>query len=295
MSDERVDQVPKCPDLTPTHRRIDRQASSITSKKYDDSIASVGNGNTMMRQRRQEASGEYSFVLIDQDVESNGVGNGRTTAAIDEDKLCVPTQQNLLWRKRTKRRIRILIILVVVVSAAYVLYIKILLPRGDRVVYYTCPARVTKSMNDIPTENQEYERVTNKIKTNLTEYMQTFRNSSFDSWGRTYDRVKRGMYPWKKAKFAPHLNNGDSIYESACGIGMNLYMTLEILNEIKNIETLVVYGNEYVALSAEVANAVFDENPPFGARKGTICPGDSANIDFVPSNSFDLVYTGYIT
>jgi hypothetical protein len=26
-----------------------------------------------------------------------------------------------------------------------------------------------------------------------------------------------------------------------------------------------------------------------------ICVGDSSNLDFVPSGSFDLVYTGYLT
>jgi SAM-dependent methyltransferase len=104
------------------------------------------------------------------------------------------------------------------------------------------------------------------------------------------------MYHWKSTRFAPHLESGDWIYESACGIGMNLYMTLEILNEVKGIESLKVFGNEYISLSVEVASAVFDsENPPFKAQKGTICRGDSANLDFVSSNTFDLVYTGYIT
>jgi SAM-dependent methyltransferase len=125
--------------------------------------------------------------------------------------------------------------------------------------------------------------------------MQTFRNSSFDLWGRTYDTIKKGMYHWKSTRFAPYLENGSTIYESACGIGMNLYMTLEIMNEVKGIDSLIVHGNEYVDLSVQVANAVFDDSVPFKARKGTICPGDSAHLDFVPSNSFDLVYTGYIT
>jgi hypothetical protein len=160
-------------------------------------------------------------------------------------------------------------------------------------VQLSCPKQVNKSANDIPTENVEYERVTNQIKTNMTEYMQTFRNSTFDSWGRTYEQVKGVMYHWKTAKFAPHVENGDSIYESACGIGMNLFMTLEILHEVKGIDSLAVYGNEYVTLSAEVANAVLGQHGH--VEKCKICPGNSADLYFVPSNSFDLVYTGYIT
>lgn len=253
----------------------------------------------MMRQRRQEIT--YEKSLMDRDVEATFVGTATSTAAEHaEEQSMLSSETTISGRNATARRRRIrvwriLVVLgmffvVVLVMAAFI----ILQPRNRR-VHVSCPSRVSKSANDIPTENAEYERVTNQIKTNLTEYMQTFRNSTFDSWGRTYDKVKMGMYPWKSSRFAPFLNNGDSIYESACGIGMNLYMTLEILNEIKGIESLVIYGNEYVSLSAEVANAVYDANPPFRAQKGAICPGDSAKLDFVPSNSFDLVYTGYIT
>ena len=31
------------------------------------------------------------------------------------------------------------------------------------------------------------------------------------------------------------------------------------------------------------------------AKKGQFCPGDSGDLSFVPSNAFDLVYTGHIT
>ena len=197
-------------------------------------------------------------------------------------------------RNTTMKRRRIRILFIFGLLLALVLFVADTQSETKNPVHFSCPARVKTSANDIPTENAEYKRVTNQIKTNLTGYMQTFRNSSFDLWGRTYDTVKNGMYHWKSTRFAPYLENGNSIYESACGIGMNLYMTLEILNQVKGIESLIVYGNEYVDLSVEVANAVFDLNP-FKARKGTICPGDSAHLDFVPSNSFDLVYTGYIT
>ena len=34
---------------------------------------------------------------------------------------------------------------------------------------------------------------------------------------------------------------------------------------------------------------------PAKGSKGKICQGDSGNLSWVPSNAFDLVYTGYIT
>ena len=198
----------------------------------------------------------------------------------------------------TNRRSRLPLAFIVILAAIVAVKISCrtlpaTMPRDLRVVQFSCPKQVNKSANDIPTENIEYERVTDQIKTNMTEYMQTFRNSTFDSWGRTYEQVKGGMYHWKTAKFATHVENGDFIYESACGIGMNLFMTMEILHEVKGIDSLAVYGNEYVTLSAEVANAVLGQHGH--VKKCTICPGDSANLYFVPSNSFDLVYTGYIT
>jgi hypothetical protein len=91
------------------------------------------------------------------------------------------------------------------------------------------------------------------------------------------------------------LKDGDSIYESACGIGLNLYLTLEILHEVNGIKSLKVYGSEIVEASAAYANFLFDEAPPFHSKKGTICVGDSTNLSFVPSGFFDMAYTGYLS
>lgn len=252
----------------------------------------------MRKRSRQDTSTE--LVLVKEDVREGIVSrhehdeeanaSRQAFSAIDIDR------HHRAYSNTSKRRIFLFLFVGILATCSILLLVNYMtLPSTVTKVQYSCPVRVNKAPNDIPTENFEYERVTNQIKSNLTGYMQSFRNSTFDAWGRSYERVKEGMYHWKSTRFAPHLNNGDSIYESACGIGMNLYMTMELLNEVKRIESLVVYGNEYVSASAEVANAVWDQNPPFQARKGTICTGDSANIDFVPSDSFDLVYTGYIT
>lgn len=160
---------------------------------------------------------------------------------------------------------------------------------------YACSTNLRVAENyDKKAFKEAYGKDTAKIKTNLTAFMETFRSEDFDNWGRSYDTVKEGMRNWKEQYYPPNLENGDSIYESACGVGLNLFMTLEILNEVKGLDHLVVYGNEYLAESTEKANVVFDMVPPLKSEKGKICTGDSTHLAFVPSNAFDLVFTGYV-
>jgi SAM-dependent methyltransferase len=166
-------------------------------------------------------------------------------------------------------------------------------PKPQSLIHYSCPAAMNP-MEKVMEEDFERKYV-NGTKSNLTEFLATFREGKFDDWGKTYEQVKEGMYHWKSTHFPPNLNNGDSIYESACGVGLNLYMTLEIVNEVKGIESLVVYGNEYLQASTEKAEAVFDNIAPYRSVKGKICRGDSTDLRFVPSNAFDLVYTGYLS
>ena len=54
------------------------------------------------------------------------------------------------------------------------------------------------------------------------------------------------------------VEGGYTIYESMAGIGLNLYLTLEILYEVKGVKNIRVYGNDYKALSAEKDNKMFD-------------------------------------
>jgi hypothetical protein len=161
-------------------------------------------------------------------------------------------------------------------------------------VLYKCPSTVNGD-NHEGVWDENYVKASQQISDNITEFMNDFRHSNFDSWGHTYEQVKAGMYDFKSKYYSPNLREGDTIYESACGVGLNLYMTLEILQETVGLEHLIVYGNEYIPVSVDTANAVMDHVAPAKARKGVICVGDSENLDFVPYNSFDLVYTGYIT
>jgi len=163
------------------------------------------------------------------------------------------------------------------------------------IIQFTCTNNLKVAENyDAVSFEKEYGEDTKQIKTNLSAFSISFRNETFDNWGRSYEQVKNGTYHWKSTHYPPNIKSGQSMYESACGVGLNLYMTLEILKE-HNIDNIVVYGNEYLAESTERANVVFDKLPPFNARKGKICTGDSTELAFVPSNAFDLVFTGYIS
>jgi len=91
------------------------------------------------------------------------------------------------------------------------------------------------------------------------------------------------------------VKNGDRIYESACGIGLNLVMTLEVLKQDHGITDLEVHGNDYLQSSVDLAEKVLDRlAPAFGGRKGILCQADSTNLGHIPNATFDLVYTGYL-
>jgi hypothetical protein len=163
--------------------------------------------------------------------------------------------------------------------------------------HFQCPAEqlgLPENMQEFEeTFIASYENVSTKI--NMTEeFSSTFRNITFDNWGFTYSEVKANIQDWKVKHYLPYMKNGNSMYESACGIGLNLYMTLEILQELGGIEDIVVYGNEYVDVSTQKANELFDLIPPAGAKKGQICTGDSTDLSYIPEASFDLVSTGYL-
>lgn len=143
--------------------------------------------------------------------------------------------------------------------------------------------------------SESYEEVSNSLTKNMTKFLEEFRTRAFDDWGETYEKAKAKKRDWKRKHYVPFLNNGSSIFESACGIGLNMYLTLEILSEEAGIENLTVYGNEYMDASTQKANAIFDEIPPAKSRKGQICTSDSTDLSYIPPNSFDLVFTGYLS
>jgi len=108
------------------------------------------------------------------------------------------------------------------------------------------------------------------------------------------EELKDILRPWIEEAFVPNLKSGDHIYESACGSGINLLLTTEVLLE-NNISSIFVSGNDYLEQSIRIANQIWNSKAATDvAKKGVLCTGDSTNLSFVPSAMFDLVYTGYI-
>lgn len=219
------------------------------------------------------------------------------------DNGSLPSSRSASEVKRTTSRYSFLYTLILLVAASILLGIlrMLHLTEGDvvpKVQFFTCPA--VQSTNTTYDGGEDFEDVYAKISRNITtskkEFLETFRETPYDGWSATYTATKAIIVSFKSKYFVPNLKPGMKIYESAFGIGLNLFMTLEVLQEFTNTLGITVYGNEYVPESVEKANFILGEGViPLGNQKGVLCAGDSMNLSHVPSNSFDLVYTGYIT
>jgi len=157
---------------------------------------------------------------------------------------------------------------------------------------YSCPATLTKALNDNTSDN--FDWYTEGIAGKDPKTLEDIHEMIVDGWGIPVETIKEKLTQWKTKVFRKNLKSGDVIYESACGSGLNLLLTTQILKDL-GIHNLTVYGNDYVPSSVSMANKIWDL-PEVSeiAQKGMFCTGDSSNLDFVPSSSFDLVFTGYI-
>ena len=152
---------------------------------------------------------------------------------------------------------------------------------------FDCPTEVGKARNDLSDYFEYYDKYNEYNVKNILG----FRNNPYGGRDNTYTQMKDMVRLFKETVFRENLENGDIIYESACGEGLNLLMTVEILREM-NIHNLTVYGNDYLAESVAIANSVFRQEAP--DYMGKFCRGDSTNLSFVPSDTFDLAYTGFL-
>jgi len=165
----------------------------------------------------------------------------------------------------------------------------------------TCPSNIEPSKNDFDFEDETistfYEKQQKEIKKEFLtlDDVEELKKKNYDGWSGNFYNIKRKKTKWKKKMFSS-LKSGDSIFESACGRGFNLLMTVEILKEELGIENLNVYGIEYIESSVKVGNQVLETAlEPIGSQIGSpLCRGDATNLFFIPDESFDLVFTGYI-
>lgn len=161
---------------------------------------------------------------------------------------------------------------------------------------FTCPAgpKSTAANDNVATGLiSEFYDLTNGERNAkyLNATVADLANTVYDGWTRTFNQNKDTSHGWKVEQFAGALRSGDVIYESACGEGFNLAMTLQILLETADIRGITVYGNDYIERSVEVAHRVLEKLAP-DALVGSLCAWDSTDLHFVPSDTFDLAYTG---
>ena len=170
----------------------------------------------------------------------------------------------------------------------------VVIPETGALWYLKSPARIPVDYKcRIPWE--EDTNMTAAIAANATKFLESYRERTKDRWDRSYAELKESMFDFKSTYFPKYLNDdGSSIYESGCGVGITLFMTLEILQESSGIDNLVVYGSDQKEDLVSESDAVLDTLGPAHADKGVFCVADPTDLGFVPGDSFDLVYTGYI-
>eukprot|EP00978_Attheya_sp_CCMP212_P048156 scaffold479533_cov130-Attheya_sp.AAC.1 len=160
---------------------------------------------------------------------------------------------------------------------------------GNNIVQYECPATFEKSASDELNPLTPYE-----WNNTLSKNSSAYHDNRYDGGDMTYDVKKESLRAFKAKYFGDDLKSGHSIYESACGNGFSLLMTSEILEEELGIHSLTLYGNDYASESIERTKQVLGSLASHGTKGARFCAGDSTNLTFVPSRSFDLVYTGSI-
>ena len=191
---------------------------------------------------------------------------------------------------------------------------------------YTCPNNTTNNNNattryddddDANADEPAYYAVANApLREHWHDFVRDFRrpNSTYhyDGWGKNFAQVQSGMRDWKMAQWhnyflaeladAARTNTRNPqplrIYESAGGLGLNLLATTDILLQQAHdvIERVVIYGNEYMAESVDLAGRLYRQGVYADqVQWGAYCAADSRYLEFVPANAFDVVMTGYIT
>ena len=171
--------------------------------------------------------------------------------------------------------------------------------QGSLLNQVVCPLEPPPtSDNDKPGNFDEYIKADKTKLTEkgaLAESTENYRNEVYDGFGLPYEQAKADISNYITEYFVPPLrrNGGGSIYESACGTAANLLMTLEIIAE-NGVKDVTVYGSEYLADSVTIARQMLEAHMPDSFHMGSICQADSTNLEHVPSDSIDVVFTGYI-
>jgi len=199
------------------------------------------------------------------------VATGTMILLVQEDDTAIPTQESMSNSNIHQGMVR----------------------ANETLPIFSCPADITASKNDKDIQFYGDQRYTKKNWTE--EELKKLKTMKVDGWDRSYNLMKQVRKDWILKTFS-ELRPGDGIFESACGKGTNLLMKVELLKEKREIDGLNVYGIDYRQAPVEEANDMLSQVlPRLGSSLGApVCRGDATNLFFIPSESFDLSYTGYI-
>ena len=156
---------------------------------------------------------------------------------------------------------------------------------------YQCPVKQKVNTNGLRTQSNSVAS-----QTDFDAFVKTYRDREMDHWGHSYIELKKSMAEWKSSKFAPFLSKNSTIYDASLGVGLNLILTLEVLKESAGLSNIVVCGSDVQKSKVDAARYITKQLlPDFKGRYGKFCQADSTLLhEFVPENSFDVVYAGRI-
>jgi len=160
---------------------------------------------------------------------------------------------------------------------------------------HLCPCDNRSVESEVPEDHhQGYATSNTQIEGNVEQYLDVYQDVKYDDWGRSYREVRRSMMNWKELVLG-NLESNALIYESACGIGMNLFMTLDVAEGL-GLSNITIFGNDIEPTSVSLATQIGQSGRlPASGRLGAICLSNSISLDYIPADTFDLVFTGYIT
>eukprot|EP00978_Attheya_sp_CCMP212_P040405 scaffold220050_cov55-Attheya_sp.AAC.2 len=178
---------------------------------------------------------------------------------------------------------------------------------------YSCPdpSLRNRAENDVGSTFARYHEDGKRLSEKWYSQIETggtvsFVNTLYDGNNEDYETIKEVLTSWKIKYFCPYLRSGHSIYESAMGSGMNLLLTIQILDFHCGIKDLFVAGNDYVQNNVKNAIYLHSVLEPKLSQDSYFCVADSASSGtdhnhnpysisgHVPASSFDVVFTGYL-
>ena len=153
---------------------------------------------------------------------------------------------------------------------------------------------------------------------NITEYMNV--GWSIDHQNHvTYNTLKEQMLSWRTSKYIPSLKKtGANIFELNCGVGLNLFMTYEMIQQSQpkdDIRDVHLYGTTSTTMtkgnrnindddnsirSAITANLLLDTilqkeaNFVGGGKRGMICPTLSTGTTSINDHNSNSKSNQYI-